>query len=181
MKQFAMGTSDGPNAVNFQLSFWRDSLIVFAHIKNMWNKNASVDYANNSATYTEDNFVVDAARGIIMAGTSISVLLGQNTAPDTNKRGAQRTKSFEKAACELGISLDTDEVDFVNHYDRFRHFGIAWHTYIETLDVDKYCDLMATAQSLWLKILNKIDMQYLSDDFNYKFNIAQNGSNQRED
>lgn len=169
MKRFAFGTTGGPDIVNLQLGFWRDAVNTFQHIRTEWRKCAVEDeeWSGGSDDYTEDDFVVDAARGLVLAGTSLSILVGQNVKPE--ERGKKRvTPKLTTALADLLGPLDDRAREFVQMYDDIRHFGLAKHETVDGLTEKRYCEFMTTAQSLWKKVLEKIkinERDFFDNDF----------------
>lgn len=157
MKRFAFGTTGGPDIVNLQLGFWNDAVETFYHVETQWRKCAVEveDCSSGSDHYTEHEFVVDAARGVVLAGTSLSILVGQNVEPE--ERGTRRvTPKLTTSLTDLLGPLDDRAREFIQMYDDIRHFGLAKHETIDGLTEERYCELMTTAQSLWKKVLEKI-------------------------
>lgn len=169
MKRFAFGTTGGPDTVNLQLGFWCDAVNTFQHVRTQWRKCAveDEDCSGGSDDYTEHEFVVDAARGIVLAGTSLSILIGQNV--ESEERGNRRmTPKLTTALKKLQVPFDDRAREFFQMYDDIRHFGLAKHDTIHGLTEERYCDLMTTAQSLWKKVLEKIkiiERDFFDNDF----------------
>lgn len=172
MKRFAFGCTGGPDIVNLQLGFWKNSIATFKFIKEQWEKCAVEENGRGTGSdkYTEDDFKVHAARGIVEAGTSLSILVGQNVPPEEWK-GRQVTPSLRGALAVLLESLDGTAEEFIRIYDDIRHFGLAKHETIEELTEEKYCALMTTAQSLWKRVLVVQGMSergFFDDEFRFE-------------
>lgn len=157
MKNFAYGTTGGPDIVNLQLGFWCDAVKTFQDVEARSRKCAveDEDCSGGSDDYTKDEFTVDAARGVVLAGTSLSILAGQNVGPEGRGK-KRRTPNLTSALKELLVPLDDRAREFIQMYDDIRHFGLAKHESIEGLTEKRYCEFMTTAQSLWKKVLAEI-------------------------
>ena len=148
-----------PDIVNLQLGFWRDAVNMFQHVETQGRKCAveDEDCSGGSDDYTTDEFIVDAARGVVLAGISLSILVGQNVEPE--ERGKRRvTPKLTTALTDLLGPLDDRAREFIQMYDDIRHFGQAKYERINGLTEERYCEFMTTAQSLWKKVLAKITM-----------------------
>jgi hypothetical protein len=149
-RRFAIGASDGPDIANLQRHFWRHAIWHFREIQNKWREFAVPDDTEpEDPLYTQNEFLVDAAVAIVLAGTSIAELVGQNLEPEGGKtpdlRPGLRTL--------LGPEYDSTVDQFVSVYDNLRHFGPAKHDAIFGITEEALCEHMTTAQNIWRRIL----------------------------
>ena len=125
MRRFAYGTTGGPDIANLQLGFWHDAVNTFYHVEAQWRRYAVEDEDSSGGTddYSTNEFIVDAARGLVLAGTSLSILVGQNVEPE--ERGKKRvTPKLTTALADLLGPLDDWARELVQMYDDIRHFGL---------------------------------------------------------
>lgn len=165
-RHFACGSSEGPNVANLQLNFWRHALDRFRDIQSRWRQHAISEEqtAPEDLSYTENEFLVDAATAIVLAGTSITELVGQNTEPEGNV-----TPSIRKGLAQLVPALQGAQVDaFLSTYDGLRHFGPAKHEAIWNLSEELFCQHMEAAQRIWVSVLEHLGIT-ITDDFRQRF------------
>jgi len=165
-RHFACGDSVGPDVANLQLNFWRHALDRFREIQARWRRYAIPEGGTEpeDLQYTQNEFVVDAATAIVLAGTSIAELVGQNTEAQEG-----RTPDIRKGLAELlGRPLRPEVEAFLAIYDALRHFGPAKHNAIWDLTEDLFCQHMETAQGIWISVLNHLDLE-IPEEFQQQF------------
>lgn len=116
MKRFAVTTTCGTDIVNLQFNFWRLACRQFDELVEKWRLYARDDGDENDDGYNAEEFVEDAAVVIVLAGASISALLGQNWGGP-----GVRTPPPLKLLPQYGSSPLWDK--FWERYDGIRHFG----------------------------------------------------------
>ncbi len=161
-KHFAYTTSpDSPDFANLQRAFWDLAIERFGWIK----ANAGQD------GFMWSMFATEAAVVIVLAGTAISELLGQNMPP---KNG--RVPGPKEAATALYRPGAMPEafVEFIDAYDALRHFGEPKHALIHELsDVAgsgpaRLCRLLNAAGDVWARITDGQDAPHYPAA-NYRF------------
>jgi phytoene dehydrogenase-like protein len=163
MKKFAIGQSEGPNLANLQLSFWRLAVHQFDCIKERW-KQYAVENENEVQDYTEDGFVIDASVALVLAGTSVAELIGQNVPPD-----GTNTPHLRPAYKQLvNDPIPAEVEEFFPIYDSLRHFGPVKHHTIEAITEQTLCEYLATAQEVWKDVLRKLGAP-IQHDFRHTF------------
>jgi hypothetical protein len=164
-RRFASGTSCGPDIWNLQLRFWKLAVDDFMRIKSLLDRFGGDDDTEPNDAYNEDQFVVDAAVAIVLAGTSVSQLTGQNAAPDAKGKTPNLLPCIETAT---RCPLTSDVKRFVKIYDDVRHFGEAKHDDVKQLDLETLRHCMNTAQVIWQQVLHVNGMP-LTDDVTQRF------------
>ncbi len=153
-RRFATGDSTGPNVTNLQLTFWQLAVDMFDRIIEKWGIYA-VDGEGEEPEakddYTENEFVIDAAAALVLAGTSIAELIGQNVPPD-----GDRTPHL-RAAYKILVrdQIPNDVEAFFSIYDSLRHFGPAKHEAVYEITQESLCEHLRTAQSIWQEVLKR--------------------------
>jgi hypothetical protein len=150
-RRFATGDSCGPNVNNLQRTFWRLALDGFQDLLEKWQRYAVHEEDNEPEgdDYTEWDFVVDAAAVLILAGTSITQLIGQNIDSDGDRVPPPR-RAYDEL---LGHPPSDRFADFVKVYDALRHFGPPKYEAVYAITPDSLCQHLRTAQSVWHEVL----------------------------
>ena len=166
-KYFAATTSEGPDLANLQLLFWRLAVEQFERIKGKWHRYAIEDPNDADPEYGANDFVEDAAVAIILAGTSMSELIGQNVPADGDKTPYLRPalKSL------IGDPIPQYIEDFITIYDGLRHFGEAKYELVNSITEDSLCEYMTSAQKLWHYIL-QMRSRPITTDFTHTFELS---------
>jgi hypothetical protein len=148
-RHFAYTTSpDDPNFANLQVAFWDLAVRKFGWIKARAGQDG----------FFWSTFATEAAVVIVLAGTAISELLGQNT---PSKNG--RVPDLKKAAATL---YDPNPVpppltEFIEAYDALRHFGEPkWeliHSLMNHESPARLCLLLNAAADVWARVLDGKD------------------------
>lgn len=165
-RRFAYGDSSGPNVNNLQRNFWRLALDGFNDLLEKWRRYSVKEesYEPESDEYTENDFVVDSAAVIILAGTSVTQLIGQNVVSNGVRVPPPR-QAYEQL---LGNPPSGDFVNFINLYDALRHFGSPKYDAVEAITPERLCEHLRTAQSVWQDVLRHRGDQignHLQNDF----------------
>jgi len=165
-RRFAFGDSNGPNINNLQRNFWHLALDGFNDLLQKWQRYTvgEEDDEQGSDEYTEDDFVVDAAVVLILAGTSVTQLIGQNVDPNGDRVPPPR-QAYEHL---LGHPPSDDFVNFIDLYDALRHFGSPKYDAIQAITPEHLCQHLHTAQSVWQNVLryrNEPIGDHLRNDF----------------
>ena len=151
-KHFAEVDSEGPDVSNLQRRFWTLAVDAFEQIKEHWRRDAVSDESEepeDTPGYVAQDFEVDAAVAIVLAGTSISELLGQNA----EARGL-RVPGITEAWQEIhGTQTPQALSDFVGFYDALRHFGEPKHEAVRSITEEGLCRHLQTAQDVWVSVL----------------------------
>jgi len=163
-KRFSDVDSEGSNLVNFQLSFWRLAVEQFNRINEKWRAFA-VEEDDESEEYTENDFVIDAAVALVLAGTSVTELMGQNVPAAGNR--TEGLRSAYKARLDDPIPADIEA--FFAIYDALRHFGPAKHLAIDELTEDGFCRHLNAAQNIWNRVMGGRNQ---CDDFKHTFTFG---------
>jgi hypothetical protein len=166
-KRFAWGDSPGPDVANLQLKFWQLALEMFDRIVENWRTYAVDEEGEGPETsddYTENEFVIDAAVALVLAGTSVSELIGQNVYPDGDKTPHLRSAYKKLVRPQIPDDVET----FFSIYDALRHFGPAKHTAVDDITEEGLCKYFKTAQSIWQDVLKKRGAE-IGDEFRRDF------------
>lgn len=170
-KRFAWGDSPGPDVANLQLKFWQLAVEMFDRIVENWRTYAvdeEGEWPEASDDYTENEFVIDAAVALVLAGTSISELIGQNVFPH-----GEKTPHLRPAYKILLRDEIPDDVEsFFSIYDALRHFGPAKHTAVDEITEEGFCKYFETAQSIWQEVLKKRGKE-IADEFRRCFRFPE--------
>jgi|GEM_PF-4379750 hypothetical protein len=151
-RHFASGDSNGPNVNNLQRNFWYLALDGFKHLLQKWERYSvreDDDKLESEDNYTEDDFVVDAAVVLILAGTSVTQLIGQNVNP-VGDRVLPPRQAYKQL---LGHPVSDDFVKFIDVYDSLRHFGSPKYDAVEAITPENLCQHLRIAQSAWCDVL----------------------------
>lgn len=152
---FAQIDSESIGLRNLQLYFWRNA------VEHFYEMAANVD----EYTFDEAVFDVDASMVIVLGGTSISQLLGQqwrNGNIKTNDDKPDRVPSMIELLNRIISGVEAEQLngicpndtkdtfaDFVRLYDALRHFGEPKEDEVAALDKDSLCRYMTTLQNIW--------------------------------
>jgi len=169
-RRFASGDSSGPKVTNLQLKFWLLAVDTFDDIIDKWKKYAvDEEEPEPDYDYTENDFLIDAAVALVLAGTSVSELIGQNVPPVSNKtphlRPAYKTL-LKKNEIPDGVE------SFFTIYDCLRHFGEAKHQAVYDITQESLCEHLKTAQSIWKDVL-KVRNAKINDEFMNSFRFPE--------
>ncbi len=163
MKRFAELSSENYDISNLQLSFWRAAVAKFRQIE-----------LNEPGHYDADDFIDNAAIVVVLAGTSLSQLVGQNVAAE-----GERVPSPQQAIKDLANRSHRpyERVEqrlawFLELYDSLRHFGRPKHSTVESLDEESLCESMNLVQDIWRMVL-EIRGEIVSDEFNHSFDVEE--------
>ena len=150
-KRFASGDTNGPNVNNLQRNFWHLALNGFNELLQKWQRYAIREEDNEleSDEYTENEFVVDATVILILAGTSVTQLIGQNVAANGNRVPPPR-QAYEQL---FGHPPSDEFVEFIDLYDALRHFGSPKYDAVAAITPEHLCKHLKTAQSVWIDVL----------------------------
>jgi hypothetical protein len=168
-KGFACWDSSGVTVKNLQLAFWDLAIQHFDEIREKWRQFAPEDRSvepEDEPAYSIDQFVEDAAVALVLAGTSVTILLGQNT-----KSNGKEVPAPKKAINQLFGSSKTQWDRFIERYDALRHFGEPKWGLINGIDEDIVRQDFESAQEIWIAVLTKngrpIDDRF-KKDFTFK-------------
>ena len=163
-KRFATGISGGPAISNLQLNFWRLAVQQFEDIRQKWRRYAVDENSTDSPEYTENEFSVDAATALVLAGTSIAELIGQNLPWE-----GERTKPLRAGLDELfGGNSPSGTNALIKIYDDLRHFGPAKYEAVLDVTEETLCEHLKVAQEIWLAVLEKQGCP-ANEDFRHSF------------
>jgi hypothetical protein len=152
-RRFATGDSSGPKVNNLQRTFWHLAINGFQDLLEKWQRYAVEEEGDESEyeDYTEDDFVVDAAAVLILAGTSVTQLMGQNVDPHRGRVLPPR-QAYEQL---VGHPPSDDFADFIRVYDALRHFGPPKYEAVEAITPHSLCQHLRAAQSVWRDVLER--------------------------
>lgn len=167
-KHFAVGDSEGPDVANLQLNFWRLAVQKFDEIRGKWDTHVLVPGEVDDAEYTENEFVVDAATAIVLAGTSVSELAGQNVEP----RGNQTPDLRPALRTLLGAAIPAKMEGFIKIYDDLRHFGQAKYDAVASISEQDLCEYLLAAQEIWVAVLRRLGRP-VDNDFSHRFEFPE--------
>jgi hypothetical protein len=151
-KHFAELDSEGPDISSLQRRFWVLAVRAFEEIRERWNEHAVSDDGDepeDAPEYQSQDFEVDAAVALVLAGTSISELLGQNVETDGSK-----VPSILAAWQSLHGDAPPERLkEFVKVYDALRHFGPPKYDAVRNMTEEAFCQHLHTAQDVWRSVL----------------------------
>jgi hypothetical protein len=147
---YATYTSEDNETTNLQLYFWRCAIEHFKEIQE------AEKVATEVGGIDHDIDVVSSV-AIVLAGTSVSQLLGQQQTA-SQKQGSkvpQPLSIFDTAIAQADPALRQRLAEFIKVYDAIRHFGEQKHAIVGNVDEMRLCDLMTTAQDVWRAVLTQ--------------------------
>ena len=163
-RRFAMGSTDGPDISNLQLNFWRLAVQKFEEIQEKWRRYAIDETSDNWPEYTENEFKVDAAIALVLAGTSIAELVGQNL-----PCASERTKPLGGGLDDLfGGNPPSGTKALIKIYNDLRHFGAPKHEAVWGVTEEILCEHLKVAQKIWLAVLKR-QGHSANEDFRHSF------------
>lgn len=139
MKVFAEQTSEDPSVFNIQLTTWKIAIDRWRAIEKQYR----YEYCDFNSFFEEACVV------LVLAGTSTSQLLGQNTAS---------TSSHVPPVDVLLDELVSDEPlcstlkEFNSIYEDLRHFGEPKHSSVISIDGKHFTQWMLALQKLWIDL-----------------------------
>lgn len=187
----AYGSSHGPDFVNLQLGLWRHALTQFHALQEAGEGGTQSLLSTplyDEWEYSENEFAPDAAVAIVLAGTSLSQLLGQNTGVRRNDGDIPGFWPCVKDV--LGLSKDQTPPDFQEFFDLYeclKHFGEPHHDIVADLSPEGLCKYMRAAQDFWVRVLNHLQMPVPDELFANEFtmeweeDVELNGSSESAD
>ncbi len=184
-KFFAVGDSEGPNLANLQLEFWRLAVERFKLIERKLQEfgtedgEESEDYEGAEDYYDHRDFVIDAVVALMLAGTSVSELLGQNSQPGTKGRIPSPVEALDRLIPNGVPSTVADVPDdirdrlksFIDVYDALRHFGESKYETVKEITQEALCGYLKTAQDVWKLVLQLMNDQ-VTTEFRCEFRLA---------
>lgn len=175
MMRIAFGSTAGPDYINLQLGLWRHAVAQFRQLQSANSvppPNLLTDPQDASEGYSWNEFEVDAAVAVVLAGTSLSQLLGQNT--KQRRRDGGIYGLWRCVNDVLGLDKDQTTADFqafVDLYECLKHFGEPHHEKVAALNVERLCAYMAAAQDFWVQTLKHLNMPMPKKLFNNDFTM----------
>jgi hypothetical protein len=134
-------------------------------------KNAVFEDSNHLVdddAYNEDDFIIDASVTLVLAGTSVAALLGQNA-----YSGGNKTPSPREAYKNIIKDPTPHDVEaFLNIYDALRHLGPSKYDEIGNITKEDLCYYMNTAQNIWQDVL-KYRNSNIGEDFQHNFRFLE--------
>jgi hypothetical protein len=165
---FAELSSENPGVVwNLQLHFWRNAVEHFRAIQEAWD-----DYEAREVI-----FEVDACMVIVLAGTSVAQLLGQQYdgpgMPAPRRLFQGKISGVDLSSLGFPSDLPARFEDLLDTYDAIRHFGEPKHEKIRAITEQKLCDLLNTARQVWRLIAHVGGYSPMpnEDEFSYEFRL----------
>jgi len=175
---FAEICTDRPLMWNVQLGFWRDAV---EHFEAM---------LENADVYDEDDneaiFGVDAAIVLVLAGTSVSILLGQQWSDNRLREEGDRdgrvpppitllnrllneVQASVRAGCPGDLASRFASANEM--YEAIRHFGEPKHEIVGQLNPDILVRHLNVLQMVWNLVIEwrQVHDQYIPNDFQHQF------------
>lgn len=139
MKVFAVRTSEDPNVFNIQLETWKIAI-------DRWRK-LEERFREKECSFNE--FFEEVCVILVLAGTSASQLLGQNTSTISS-----RVPDVKELLPELVADpqLRSTLKEFNSIYEDLRHFGVPKHAKILDIDRKRFTRWMLALQKLWVDL-----------------------------
>lgn len=152
---FAQIDSEDSHLTNLQLYFWRCAVETFEQMCEVFD-----DYVEDEAA-----FCVDASILLVLAGTSVSQLLGQQWRDGIIKEDRDKPdrvpeirelidRMIGDTDKENLVSISPSHVkssfkEFIKVYDGIRHFGEPKQKVLDALTHKKVTEFMETLQHVW--------------------------------
>lgn len=170
--RIAMGSTHGPEIVNLQLGLWRHAVEQFRRLELVGSGPPSYLLSEpRFGEYSENEFSPDAAVAVVLAGTSVTVLIGQNTKLRRHDGGID---GFWKCVKDvLGLEKGQISKEFQEFYDLYeclKHFGEPHYDRIY-ISPEELCEYMRTAQEFWIRVLNHLGMSVPAGLFDNEFKM----------
>jgi hypothetical protein len=139
MKVFAEQTSEGPSVFNIQLATWKIAIERWRGLEERF-RDDECDF---------NKFFEEACVILVLAGTSASQLLGQNTSSTSS-----HVPSVENLVDELvpDRELCLTMKEFNSTYEDLRHFGEPKHSSVIKIDGAHFTRWMLAVQKLWIDL-----------------------------
>ena len=137
------------------------------------------DDADDDPEYDFGDFLEDAVVAIVLAGTSVSQLLGQNSPSKTSKIPSPKVAIAELLSHSNFNSKTKEDLtnsfhEFVQVYDAVRHFGEAKHETIAQLTEESLCKHLTTCQDVWRFVLQSVyGRKPSTGEFDRKFEFTE--------
>ena len=139
MKVFAEQTTEDPNVFNIQLATWKIAI-------DRW-RDLEERFRDRGCDFNE--FFEEACVILVLAGTSTSQLLGQNTSnPSSHVPNVENLVDELVADPQLRSTLR----EFNLTYEDLRHFGEPKHARVMDIDGEHFTRWMLALQTLWVKL-----------------------------
>lgn len=137
MKVFAEQSSEGPSVFNIQLATWKIAISRWRVLDERYRED-ECDF---------NDFFEEACVILVLAGTSASQLLGQNTSATS-----PHVPSVDKLLDELvaDLQLRSTLKEFNSTYEDLRHFGMPKHATVIGIDEEHFTQWMLALQTLWV-------------------------------
>lgn len=139
MKVFAELTSEDPSVFNIQLATWKMAIERWRHLDDRF-RDEHCDF---------NEFFEEACIILVLAGTSASQLLGQNTSSTSS-----HVPSVDRLLDELVPDLVSRSTlkEFDSTYEDLRHFGKPKHANVINIDGEHFTRWMLAIQRLWIDL-----------------------------
>lgn len=157
MKVFAEQTSEDPSVFNIQLETWKIAIERWRSLEKRF-RDDECDF---------NSFFEEACVILVLAGTTASQLLGQNTS--STLRRVPDVKDLLKELvpnCELRLTLK----EFDLTYEDLRHFGEPKHNNVIMIDGMHFTQWMLAVQQLWI-VLGRPSENIKRDWFQNTFEV----------
>ncbi|HBC88826.1 MAG TPA: hypothetical protein DCZ94_17930 [Lentisphaeria bacterium] len=146
-----------PDVTNIQLELWRLAVVKYEEIKDH----------SEEVVLKKSDFIVLASVTLILAGSSLTQLVGQN-AIFAGSRVPSPADELEKQLRKTSPDLCDRIKEFIFFYDDIRHFGKPKHTKVEALNEKLLAQFMKDIQEVWIFYLNKANLP-ITEDFKHSF------------
>lgn len=146
---FAVGDTGGPEVINLQLTFWQLAVRHFRQMKREIRTKCRDENRDAPSVYWDDEFIVESAVCVVLAGTSLSALLGQNVESSGGRTPPWKKlwRSITKKEPPVALS------EFFDVYDSIRHFGPGKHAVVTEIDQTQLLRILNAAREAWLAVL----------------------------
>jgi len=174
--KIAQGSTGGPDFINLQIGLWKHAVTQFEQLKRVGD-GATSDLLtcpeDGDDEYSYNQFEPDAAVAIVLAGTSLSQLLGQNVSRECRRNDGDIPGFWPCVQNVLGLEKTKTPDDFQEFYDCYeclKHFG---EPHVEQLgdflSAEKLSRYMRAAQAFWIRTLEHLGMPVPQRLFTHDF------------
>ncbi|MCC6680178.1 MAG: hypothetical protein IT445_04665 [Phycisphaeraceae bacterium] len=162
MKVFATLSSEDPSVYNIQLTTWKISVDRWRDLKREC-KDGYCDF---------NNLFEEACVILLLAGTSMSQLLGQNTSMKTDDVPGlnQLLNELVPDAKQRAVLKEFNEI-----YEDLRHFGESKHKNILGVDGTLFTKWMDAIQRIWIDIAKPPQstvQEWFHEDFDLRLEVG---------
>ena len=169
VRRYAVATSAGPEIANLQLASWHQAVQLYReYAEQSFGADGGID----------PNAFEIATVAVILAGTSVTQLLGQNADPSGIRVPSPVNMLRDLVDSDPdGLRLLSDYSKCNRLYDDLRHFGSHKYEHVDSIDPPSFAHFFTVCQDVWLYVLKaKFGRQKGADEeidwhLSYQFDV----------